>query len=114
MSELQLAQIREVTLGVESHGILTSFVHLDYATPGSKLGGAGQGFGGYALNGEYAARWIRGVLDAVGVEEWSKLPGHMVWVDAEPTKVHAITGLVTGKTFDVRDAAQWPQKEIRT
>lgn len=109
MSEPQLARITKATLGFTDHGILSSFIMLEYGYPGAKLGGSGQGFGGYALGGGYGERWIKGILNAVGVDDWSKLEGQMVWVDAEHSKVYAITGLETGKSFDVRDPKQWPK-----
>lgn len=98
--ERKLARIRSATLGFEDHGILTSFLNLEYAEPGRRIGSTGQGFGGYGLGGEYASRWIEGVLTAVGVTDWADLPGKMVWADAEHVKVHRIVGLDTGKEFD--------------
>lgn len=98
--ERSLARIKQVTLGIEDHGILTSYLHLEYAEPGQKIGGTGQGFGGYGLGGEYTALWIEGVLKAVGVDEWSKLVGKLVWADHEQVKVHRIVGVDTGIEFD--------------
>lgn len=102
MSEVTLARIRETTLGFEDHGLLTAFLHLEYADKGGKIGGSGQGFGGRILSGEFTDYWIRGVLTAVGVNDWSMLPGRMVWADHDWDAVHTITGLDTGKTFDPR------------
>ena len=99
----QLARITGTMLGFEDHGILSSYVYLEYATPGEKIGGSGQGFGGYGLRGKFASFWLDGVLKAVGVDEWEKLKGKMVWVDAEHSKVHSITGVDTGIKFDPSD-----------
>lgn len=85
MSESQTinAVIRETTLSIADHGVLSSFVHLDF-------GSSGQGFGGYTLGdleckrhsaeGNYAAEFIVRVLLAAGVDEWSKLRGQTVRV----------------------------------
>ena len=103
MSELepQLARITGVQLGIEDHGLLSSFIMLDYARAGDKIGGTGQGFGGYNLGGgTFASFWLKGVLAAVGVTEWDQLKGKMVWAYAEHSKVHKIVGLDTGITFD--------------
>lgn len=98
-TEWQLAEIEGTHLGFEGHGILTGFLFLKYGRPGEKLGGSGQGFGGWGLGGAYAEAWISGTLKSVGVEDWGDLVGKMVWVDAEHTKVHAIRGLDTGIEF---------------
>lgn len=83
MNETRNARIVSTMLGVEDHGIFTLMVHLDY-------GGAGQGFGGYALDGprkdsqgEFVGRFgsaagmqcIMDLLNALGVDRWEKLPG---------------------------------------
>jgi hypothetical protein len=69
------ARIARTFLGVEDHGILTFWIYLEYD-------GAGQGFGGYRLDGtssvvsgDYCARTIRGILDALDVKAWEELPG---------------------------------------
>lgn len=98
--ELKLAKVTSATLGIEDHGFLTSFLFLDYADVGRKIGGSGQGFGGRALGGAYTDRWVRGVLDALGVDDWSKIGGQYVWVSSQWDKVHYIIGVETGIKFD--------------
>ncbi len=71
--KIKNAIIESVSLGFEGHGILSSNITLDY-------GGSGQGFGGYAFGGEYTDYWVRGVLEALEVEEWSKLKGTSIRV----------------------------------
>lgn len=84
--EIRNAVISSTTLGWEDHGILTCWVQLDYS-------GAGQGFGGYALDepkfeggnqsGKFLGRFgtdfgmqfVAGILKAVGSESWEKLKG---------------------------------------
>ena len=51
-----------------TRGMLTAYVHVEMA-------GSGIGLGGYSLQGEATDWWIRGVLDAVRVPSWEKLPG---------------------------------------
>lgn len=106
--ETRLARIDKATLGIEDHGFLTSFLFLTYAYEGEKIGGSGQGFGGRVLGGEYTDLWVRGCLDAVGVGDWSQLPGQMVWATKDWERVYSITGLNTGKTFD---PSEWKRKE---
>ena len=106
-----LAKIINTQLGFEDHGILTSFLTLEYAYPGEKMGGAVQGFGGWAIKEEGASVWIKGVLKSVGVDEWGKLVGEMVWVEAGPSKVHAIRGLRTGTEFRPEEAFKQLREE---
>lgn len=76
MPDERNALIESVSLGIEDHGILTAFLHLDF-------GSASQGFGGYALDAKganYCAAFIRGCLDTIGVREWKDLPGNIIRV----------------------------------
>lgn len=95
----KLARIKSAFLGREDHGILTAYVHLEYADPGGKIGSSGQGFGGYDLRSNLAGPFIARTLSAVGVNKWDDLAGKMVWVDSNNAKVHAIKGLDTGVEF---------------
>lgn len=84
------ARIRNTSLGYEDHGILTAMIHLEGD-------GWGQGFGGWALDGkpdpsnpkagrvptEETGRWVAGILKALEVESWEKLPGTMVRIRRE-------------------------------
>lgn len=97
-----LAKIAKVSLGFEHHGLLTSYLHLEYANPGGKIGGSGQGFGGRVLADKFTDYWICGILRAVGVDDWSQLPGKMVWASSDLASVHYIIGLDTGIKFDPR------------
>ncbi len=106
--EMKNAVIRSTTLGVEDHGILTFFLHLDYD-------GSGQGFGGYGLdepvheNGTFKGRRgtaygceaIRRVLEVLGVERWEKLPGTPCRVVAEHTKVNRIGHYLKDQWLDL-------------
>ena len=99
-TERTLARIKKASLFIEDPGILTSYLNLEYAEPERKIGEQGQSFGGYWLCGEYAFRWINGVMKCLGVEDWSKVAGKYVFAEHEHTKVHRIIGVDTGLTFD--------------
>jgi hypothetical protein len=79
----QIAKIRNVQLGWESHGIFTCQIDLDY-------GGSGQGAGGYSLDGPrhdengkflgrvgtaYGMEWIIRLMRACGVEDFAQVKG---------------------------------------
>ena len=75
------ATIKGVRLFVEDHGIMTSFIELDY-------GGTCQGFGGWCLGKPgkpdmALAEWIYGIMQAVGVDSWEDLPGKSCRVERE-------------------------------
>jgi hypothetical protein len=68
------ATIRGVSLFVEDHGIMTSFIDLDFGD------GSSQGFGGWCLGKPgkpdiALAEWVDGVMQSVGVTEWKDLSG---------------------------------------
>lgn len=67
--ETENAKITGTLLGYEDHGIFTCMIFVEYG------GNGGQGFGGYALGGDYTNKWIEGVLKTVGVEKWEDLKG---------------------------------------
>lgn len=103
--ETKNARIASTMLGIEDHGILSSFIHLEYD-------GGGQGFGGYSLDtpvkGSYdfkrvgtawGMEFIRRVLDTLGVNNWEQLPGTHCRVKAEHCKVHAIGHIIKDKWF---------------
>lgn len=98
------AIIQDVEITNDDHGLLTAWVHLDY-------GGAGQGFGGYALylpkdwkhhelGMGYAGHFIWRVMEVAGVSRWSQLRGKTVRVRREHSKVHAIGHIVKDDWFD--------------
>jgi len=103
------AIIESVSLSVEDHGVLSSFVMLDY-------GGTGQGFGGYVLylpksfthhaKSSVAGHWIWRVLEIAGVKEWDELPGKTIRVRrVEWGKIQAIGHIVKDDWF-------YPEKEF--
>lgn len=104
--EIKNAKITSTMLGVEDHGILTCFLHLDY-------GGTGQGFGGWTFDhpigraetfkGREGTAWgmefIRRILDLLEVESWEKIPGNHCRVKADWGKVHSIGHITKDKWF---------------
>lgn len=82
MMEIVNAKITRVTLGMEDHGILTSYVMCD-------MGSSSQGFGGYDLRYDNAcANFVLGIQRVLGVDDWSKIVGqyyiHVTRIVAEP------------------------------
>jgi len=99
--ERSLAKIKSARLFYHNGPpMLTSYLDLVYADPGRPIGGSGQGFGGYGLGEAYAFKWINGVMECLGVEDWTDVPGKYVWVDHEHIKAHRIISVDTGRTFD--------------
>lgn len=68
MSEIHNAKITGTMLGIEGHGIFTSFVYLEWE-------GAGIGVGGYTLGGQPGIDFIKEILEVVGVDKWEDLKG---------------------------------------
>lgn len=76
------AVIRYTTLGVEDHGIFSSYVSVDFE-------GGSQGFGGFALDGQpllrgsgrkpnvLLAQWVQRICELYD-KDWEKLPGTSV------------------------------------
>lgn len=98
--EIRNAIIKSTSLSSADHGVLSSFIHLDF-------GGTGQGFGGYSLySPEYkeqqtgAGIFIWRVMEIAGVTEWKNLPGQTVRVKADHSKVHAIGHIIKDDWFD--------------
>jgi hypothetical protein len=101
--EIKNAVIESTMLGYEDHGILTCFITVNY-------GGAGQGFGGYALDEwnkqlgcregtAYGMDFIVKTLEAVECDSWEKLKGKHVRVKSEHSKIHAIGHILKDKWF---------------
>jgi hypothetical protein len=98
------AKITRTELCFEDHGIFTCYIYLDY-------GGAGQAFGGYALDdydekldrrigSRYGIEFLMKLLYTVGVSSWEQLQNRYVRVKADFNKVHAIGHTKENKWFD--------------
>jgi len=103
---IQNAQIDRTFFGIEDHGILTFFIHLQYDECGY------QGFGGYSLDGhgEGWGKWllfVRALLRALEIEKWEELPGCYCRVKREDGSMHAkpfaIGHPIKDKWADIRD-----------
>lgn len=83
----KIAKVKSTRMGVEDHGIFTTYLTLDY-------GGAGQGAGGYGLDtpisdpetdeflgrygSAYGCEWIKRTIKACGVDAWEDIPGRTI------------------------------------
>lgn len=95
MIEVKNAIIEDAIITNDDHGLLSSWIYLDY-------GGSGQGFGGYALylptsfthhnlkGPNYAGHFIWRVMEVAGVSKWSQLKGKTIRVQCEHSKVRHI------------------------
>lgn len=111
MNEIVNGRISSTSLGIQDHGILTFWLYLEWH-------GAGQGLGGYVLDGPdkdnrgYRPGWglgltcIRKILETVGVDEWEKLKGQLVriklnggWGSSEPPEIGHI---IEDRWFDLK------------
>ncbi len=103
--ETKNATITRTILGFENHGIFSFMLQLDY-------GGAGQGFGGYALDNfskEHDRRLgtaagmdlISRILTLLDVKKWEDLPGTSIRVRAEHNKIHAIGHYLRDDWLDI-------------
>ena len=105
--EIENARIKSTQLGIEDHGIFTFFLHLEYD-------GAGQGFGGYALD-EWSKKaetrvgsglgieMIRKILEVVGVDNWEDLPGKYIRVEHDNMGVYQIGHITKNKWFSPKE-----------
>ena len=94
MTETRNAKIVSTMLGIEDHGIMTCMLTLDY-------GGVTQGFGGYNLKyGPYGVKFLREILETVGVSEWEDLPGKHIRAVSNLSKVHCIGHITNDQWFE--------------
>ncbi len=113
--ETKNAIIKSASLTTDDHGLLSSWLTLDY-------GGAGQGFGGYALylpksfthHGllSHAGHWIWRVMEIAGVTNWNDLPGKTIRVLGTNSHVEAIGHIVKNDWFDpAKDFAEAKERK---
>ncbi|KAF0844360.1 hypothetical protein FNL37_1804 [Methylovorus glucosotrophus] len=104
--DIKNAVITSATLSTSDRGVLDCWVTLD-------LGGASQGFGGYALylpasfkNFQLlstAGHFIYRCMEVAGVEEFSKLPGKAIRIDADSGCIYGIGHIVKDDWFYPED-----------
>lgn len=105
--EIKNAIINTTYLGIDDHGIMTCFLHLDY-------GASGQSFGGYFLD-EYnkvqkqrvgiafGMNFIISILKTLNITSWEMLKGKHIRVKASFEKIHAIGHILEDKWFYPED-----------
>lgn len=106
-NEIINAKITGTMLGLEDHGIFTSYLYLDYEK------GMSQGFGGYVLGDKYGSYYIKEILRVVGVEKWEDLKGKHIRVKrdlAQPSgwgySIKAIGNILEDIWFDPKQLAE--------
>jgi hypothetical protein len=103
MSDIRNAIIESAVIDIGEKGLLTAWIFLDY-------GGAGQGFGGYALHlpedwahhtkhSPYAGHFLMRSMEVAGVGQWDKLPGKTVRAKIVDGKVAGIGHIVKDDWF---------------
>lgn len=93
--EIKNAVVEGTFLGVEDHGILTYFLHLE--------GEAwSQGFGGHVCDEHnFLAASIREILKTLKVDSWEKLKGTHVRVQGNDNKIHCIGHIIEDRWYDI-------------
>lgn len=91
------AKIRSTSLGIEDHGIPTSYLVCEWE-------GSGQRFGGFDLRRSNAMlNWVQGIQRVLGVDDWSKVPGQFCRIRREDTMIVAIGHIVENRWFGRED-----------
>lgn len=100
------AKISSTMLGIEDHGIMTFSLMMD-------MGGTGQGFGGYALDGNSGGKGhaksilaVRKLLETVGVMRWEELKGQLVRIKKDSEwngPIKAIGHIIDDKWFSLEE-----------
>lgn len=86
------AKISSTTLGVEDHGIPTSYVTCEF--------GSTQGFGGFNLgHADSMCRWVMGIQRVLGVTDWSKVVGQYCRIERDGGMIVAIGHIVEERWF---------------
>lgn len=88
------AVVADVHIGLDEEKKLGAWVIVNYSA------GKKQGFGGMNLEGENLAKFVKGLLEVVGVNVISQLVGKAVRVEASDTKIQRIGHFVEDKWLD--------------
>lgn len=87
------AVIATANIWIQDHGLLTATLDLDYGDGGF------QAFGGYNLSANFAGPFIRGILVALGVDDWKQIEGEPVRVKIIDDKVFSIGHIIKDTWF---------------
>lgn len=105
------AKIDDIEIMIEDHGILTAMIYITSSE------GWSCGIGGYAFDYTarkedseyrkgcpYMAGVIRGIMEVVGVRNWSDLKGKYIRIDDKDQKgpISIIGNIIEDKWFDIR------------
>jgi hypothetical protein len=91
--EIKNAKIQSTFLGIEDHGIFTAMITLDY-------GESSQGFGNHDLTyRDYGIKYLRKILEVVGVDCWEELKGKHVRVKSDG-HIYSIGHIIEDKWFE--------------
>jgi len=95
--------VTSVSLGIEDHGLLSSFVHVD------RSDGCSQGFGGWALYlpssfkhhelKSVAGHFITRVIEVCGVTDWNKVVGKAIRICEKDGVIIAIGHIIRDDWF---------------
>lgn len=108
MSVIKNAVIESASITNDDHGLLSSWLSLDYGDGGH------QGFGGYVLYlpkdfkhhdiMSHAGHWIWRIMEVAGVSKWSDLKGKTIRVQLDSDglggKIEAIGHIVKDNFFN--------------
>lgn len=90
---IQNIKITNVMLGIEDHGIPTSYLQCE--------GEWSQGFGGYDLRPNQAMlNWVIGVQNVLGVSDWSKVVGQFARIRRADGRIVALGHIVEDRWFE--------------
>lgn len=95
--EISNAVIRSVELGIEDHGILTAFLHLEHER-------GHQGFGGYILYSPNSGRDVSGkfiwrCLEVLEVRDWNDLKGKSLRIKIGEGLIRSIGHVIKDQWF---------------
>lgn len=104
MDGIENAKIVRTSLGVEDHGIMTAYLHMEFAC-------GGQAFGGYALDqynktcksrhgSDFGMEFVKQVLSVLEVTDWEKLPGTFCRIERENGLIVRIGHFMKENWFD--------------
>lgn len=110
MADIVNAKITSTTFGYEGHGILTAMVTFMW---GGKAGDDRvQSFPAYNLNGPLCAPFVKGLLDALGVDRWEGVKGQVVRLELEEGwRPIAVGHIIHDRWFNPRECAARVEEE---